>query len=453
MITLRDEELPEEQHRSKTLAQVCTSVGMVALLVYFITFSPFSDLSDQSLLSESVGNEVLVYLFVFCLVGIGATCLYLRQLAVAFLVQSTKYNFILLAWLCLTVVFSSDPGTSLRRLILTVCTFLIAAMLPWLVRGPRQFINLLTVIAFLVLYLSYSGIMLIPDLAIHHASDVVEPDLAGNWRGIYGHKNVTAEVMAIFVFVGWLISRMQRPFIGALISISAFVFLLFSGGKSAVGILFLVVIIAFTVVRAETLWVRAIAAFAPLLVLAFLTVGSVISDFARSILEHFPVDPTFTGRADVWRFAIEKLSARPITGYGFEAFWHSSEVLYGSEDPAEWAVSAHTSHNGYLDLALTIGLPGLFLTLITFLVIPLYNFHHTIQVAANRSLAQFFLTIWLFLIYMSLFEAFILSRVDQMWFMFAIATCGLNCTSKFIVSDDQSDTQPLQGSLSADQSI
>ena len=98
-----------------------------------------------------------------------------------------------------------------------------------------------------------------------------------------------------------------------------------------------------------------------------------------------------------------------------------------------------SSHNGYLDLALTIGLPGLFLALIAFLIVPLYNFHHTLHHAANRSFAQLFLTIWLFLIYMSLFEAFILSRADQMWFMFAFVTCGLNCTSKFAIADESEE--------------
>ena len=41
--------------------------------------------------------------------------------------------------------------------------------------------------------------------------------------------------------------------------------------------------------------------------------------------------------------------------------------------------TAHTSHNGYLDLALTIGLPDYFWRLIAFLIVPLYNFHHTLH--------------------------------------------------------------------------
>ena len=294
MTDMADDGVREEPHQTNMLTHACTFVGMVTLLVYFITFSPFGDLSDPRRLTESVGNEGPLYFFAFCAVMIGAGCLYLRHLTASILVQITKCNLLLLAWLSLTVVLSSDPGTSLRRLALTDATFLVAAMLPWLVTGPRQLANLLIVAACVVLYLCYAGTALVPGLTIHQASDVVEPHLAGYWRGIYGYKNITAEVMAVFVIVG------------ALVSISAFVFLLLSGGKSALGVLFLTAAIAFIVVRSQTLWMKALVAFVPLLLLAFLSIGTVVSNTAASILQLLPIDPTFTGRTDVWRFALEK---------------------------------------------------------------------------------------------------------------------------------------------------
>jgi O-antigen ligase len=436
MITLTDHESAAVQPSSNIAAQIGACVGMAALLVYFIGLSPFSDLSDPRMLDETLGREAPVYFLVLGLAATGASCLYLRHLSAAISVHFTKYNAVLLAWLGLTVILSSDPNVSLRRLVLTIGTFLVASMLPWLVKGPRQLMNLLIAIAFLVLYLSYMGVAMMPNLAIHQSSDLAEPLLAGDWRGIYEHKNLTAEVMAVFVLIGWFVARMGRPLIGVPILLSALVFLYFSGGKSALGILLFIAVIAFFVIRARTLQMRAIIIFAPLLLAAFLTVGSTVSDVARSIVEHLPGDSTFTGRTDIWRFAMTNMMMKPVTGYGFEAFWHTNAVVYGSEDPTQWAGTAHTSHNGYLDLALTIGLPGLFLAGMVFLIVPLRNFHHTLHHPANRSFAQLFLTIWLFLIYMSLFEAFILSRADPMWFMFAFVTCGLNCTSKFMIEDE-----------------
>jgi hypothetical protein len=47
--------------------------------------------------------------------------------------------------------------------------------------------------------LSYLGVLLVPHLAVHQASDLGEPELAGAWRGIYGHKNIAAGVTAVFV--------------------------------------------------------------------------------------------------------------------------------------------------------------------------------------------------------------------------------------------------------------
>jgi O-antigen ligase len=48
--------------------------------------------------------------------------------------------------------------------------------------------------------LSYLGVLLVPHLALHQASDLGEPELADAWRGIYGHKNIAAGVMAVFVY-------------------------------------------------------------------------------------------------------------------------------------------------------------------------------------------------------------------------------------------------------------
>ncbi len=166
-----------------------------------------------------------------------------------------------------------------------------------------------------------------------------------------------------------------------------------------------------------------------------LTVGSVISDTARSVLERLPLDVTFTGRTEIWGFAIDALAAHPWKGQGFEAFWYSDAVRFGAEDSTRWMVDVATSHNSYVDLALTIGLPGLLLVLLVFMVGALRDFHHTLATPQNVELSRFFLVLWLFALYLGTFEAFFLSRDNPMWFIFALATCGLRYTAHFEVRD------------------
>jgi O-antigen ligase len=411
------------------------TVAAAILLMVFLTLTPFPDLGDPKLLEVSSGNEAATYLLAFGLVGLagflllGAGLLPLRLLA-------TRANFALLAWLLLvSIALSVDPGVSARRFVLALATFLLAAMLPWLTRGLTHFINLMLAIAALVIVLSYLGIVFVPHLAVHQPNDLVEPEIAGDWRGIYGHKNGTASVMAVFVYVGWFVARAGRRVTGAVIAAAAFAFLVGSGGKSALGVVFLAGGAAFLVDRARTLRGRALVAFAPLALIAFLTVGSTISETARSLLSALPIDVTFTGRTDIWNFAIDALKAQPWKGQGFEAFWYSDQVRFGAEDSSKWMAGVATSHNSYVDLALTIGVPGLVLVALVFVVVPLRNFHATLPTWQNAELARFFLVLWLFTLYLGSFEAFFLSHTDPMWFVLALAACGLSFTARCEVKE------------------
>ena len=413
----------------------CSVVAAAILLLVFLTLSPFTDLGDPRLLEVSGGNETATYLVAFALLGLGGLILSRAQMLPLRMLASRE-NLLLLAWLLVVSVgLSVEPAASARRLVLALTTFLLAAMLPWLTRGLKHFTSLLLAVAALVLLLSYVGVLLVPHLTIHQAGDLVEPDIAGDWRGIYAHKNGTASVVAVFVYVGWSVARQGRRTAGALLAAAAFVFLIESGGKSALGVLFLAGLVAALVDRANTLRGRALLAFAPLAGIAFLTVGSVVSQTAQAMLAMLPIDVTFTGRTDIWSFAMDALRAHPWKGQGFEAFWYSEQVRFGAEDSSKWMADVATSHNSYVDLALTIGLPGLALVAVTFLAMPLRNFHATLPTRENRELARLFLVLWLFALYLGSFEAFFLSRSDPMWFVLALAACGLRFTAQLEVKE------------------
>jgi O-antigen ligase len=162
-----------------------------------------------------------------------------------------------------------------------------------------------------------------------------------------------------------------------------------------------------------------------------LTVGSVASETIRVLVSALPIDSTFTGRTEIWSFALESIGLHPWKGHGFEAFWYSSSVRYGAEDSTRWMVEVATSHNSYVDLALTVGIPGLVLVLIAFLARPIVDFHRTRQTLANQGFAHLFLALWLFALYFGTFEAFFLSRVNPVWFVLAFAVCGLRYTADY----------------------
>lgn len=417
------------------LDTICAAIALAILFVFFVTLEPFQDLGDPKLITLSSGTETLTYLTIFGFAGLSGLILLLRnRLPLGVLV--TKANVLLLGWLVVSVILSSDVGTSGRRFVLTFTTFMLAAMLPWLTRGLRQFTMLILITAAFVVALSYLGVLLVPHLTIHQSSDLVEIDIAGDWRGIYGHKNVAASVMAIFVYFGWFVARTGRPIAGYLLSAAAFIFLLNSGGKSASGMVFIVAVIAYFVVRARSFAARALIALGPLAVISFLTVGSVVSDTARAIVAMLPIDASFTGRTEIWDFALDAIKAHPWKGQGFEAFWYSENVRYGAENSTKWMVDVATSHNSYVDLVLTIGLPGLAAVILAFMVMPLRDFHRARENVENQELSRLFLVLWLFLLYLGTFEAFFLKVASPLWFVLALTVCGLRYTAAYEVRDD-----------------
>ena len=153
-----------------------------------------------------------------------------------------------------------------------------------------------------------------------------------------------------------------------------------------------------------------------------------------AIVQMLPIDATFTGRVDIWTFAIESLQARLWTGYGFSAFWGGSSIQ-NLPQGMEWAEFASHSHNGYLDTALTMGLPGLALLIAVLVIAPLRNFHVADRNDNGGPLAVLLLQIWLFAIYLSSMESFFLDRVDPMWFTLLIAVFGLHYLARFRVRD------------------
>ena len=96
-----------------------------------------------------------------------------------------------------------------------------------------------------------------------------------------------------------------------------------------------------------------------------------------------------------------------------------------------WAVAAVDAHNGYLDSAVTAGIPGLVLMFVWVLVMPLRNLG-AIDAARNFTpLTRLFLRIWLFGIYLAALESFFLDRADPIWFTFLIAVFGLHYLGRF----------------------
>lgn len=67
---------------------------------------------------------------------------------------------------------------------------------------------------------------------------------------------------------------------------------------------------------------------------------------------------SLTGRIPLWTFLVRYAGGRYLTGYGYESFWTPERTLAVSEE-FQWTIP--NAHSAYLDLLLTLGVPGLLL--------------------------------------------------------------------------------------------
>lgn len=411
-----------------------------ALLLAWISLRPFIDLGNSQLRDAATGNETVTYLAFVCIatLAIGLT---IRDNAPA-LISLISPGFILFGgWIAMSVVTSSDPTTSMRRAIATLLVAVVTSSLMLLPRNQNELARWLSIPALGLLAVCYLGILVVPDLSMHHASDLAEQQLAGDWRGSFGHKNVAAGLMGMLLFIGIYVWRSGAWIAGTAILALSALFLVNTNGKSSIALSVMVLAVSSLMPFVRSLWLRVIVLLTPLVLLNVFTLGTVLNDTLAEIVSKLPVDTSFTGRTDVWTFAVQALQLRLYTGYGFEAFWGGSEMKNLPEG-MEWTATAAHSHNGYLDTALGIGLPGLLLLIVVLVILPLRNFHRADRGGNESPLTMLLLRLWLFGLYLSSLESFFLDRADPLWFTFLMAVFGLHYLARYRLKAEPESAPP-----------
>ncbi|HAQ35082.1 MAG TPA: O-antigen polymerase, partial [Alphaproteobacteria bacterium] len=170
--------------------------------------------------------------------------------------------------------------------------------------------------------------------------------------------------------------------------------------------------------------------FAALMIFALILGGSlatiILTMAPVEFLEMLGRDATLTGRTDIWEVLIGQVMDRPWTGYGYGAFWTvENGPVFWVRQATAWPVP--TAHNGYLEVALGIGLPGLVLLMLVYL--------GTVGRAVGRLFrgreVYFLLTFFAVVTTVSISESNLLNRNSLMWVLFVASA------AKLAVKDDR----------------
>lgn len=406
---------------------IATAVAAVLFTVILISFRPFQPggaetLGDGGDIVNQLGFGSLGAISIFSLVALADPKVVRSLLSPSWL--------LMLGFFMLSVFLATDPPSAMRAASFTLIGILAMATVLALPRDAEAFSKVIIFTAIVVMGLSYVGLVVFPHEALHTA-DSQEPEHAGLWRGVFTHKNIAGPIMACFSFAGlYLYRRGQRAY-GAIIFCAAMIFMFHTGSKTTAGLvpfsILIVVLPSLIGMRLGTPILFALAIGAT----ALGTLGIVFLPPMKHLADIYFPDMTYTGRTTLWQFSGEMLAKRPWTGYGYESFW-GTPLLLNQDQPFDRAWDIRTivhGHDGYLDIAVLMGIPALCVAVYTFLIAPLRDYMRIPLRKENIYLGDFFMMVVLFTALNAFLESFFFHRADPVWMFFVLGVLGLRQVS------------------------
>jgi exopolysaccharide production protein ExoQ len=265
----------------------------------------------------------------------------------------------IVATAALSVLWSDDPATSLKRAL---------ALATWTVFGyflasrydASELLWHLGIALGIIAVASLVSVALVPDYGR-------EPGSEAAWRGVFTTKNVLGEMMLLAVVVfGALTSRGGVTRILAVIGlVIAMVLIAFAKATAA---LLIIPVLAITIPVVLTFRRNnAAAALVLCLLLGLSAAGSVLITQKERVLTVLGKDATLTGRTVLWSKVVQHIEDRPVLGHGYGAFWEPSAQTSEQVRAAIGWDTPH-SHNALLDEWLDLGVVGVLLLLGAYLL-------------------------------------------------------------------------------------
>lgn len=415
----------QDRNGAETLRQGAGTVLFMAIFLFFwISLTPFVDLTGAATLDPSAGisnstNQIVSLLLFFGTLAYGL-CHRMRNV----ILQPRPLLLTLFAWFFCVSLISAHPMLGIKGTVLAVMVTINASIYLLLPTSERHFARMLGIGTLIALGLSYYGILFKPELAIHQASELREPMNAGLWRGHFPHKNSAAAAMVIAAFFGLFVMRSWSRLAGLTILGLSFLFLVHTGGKTSTAMLPAILLLAW--IFENLRFLRLPIAIGGVALFNLFAVGAAVFRPLGEFITQLGIDATFTNRADIWRFAFSQLAERPLTGYGFKAFWQTPELVYSGGSVETWAVAAANGHNSYLDVALMTGIPGLLLTLVWLIVLPLRYLARLEPETEHSPLTRLFLRVWLYTIFNAGLESLFFEGGNMLWFTFLVSIYGFS---------------------------
>jgi O-antigen ligase len=343
----------------------------VLLLIYvgLDAFSPPPEVTQFGGVPEASHGDVvrqIAYLSVAAAIGLMALSRHGLE-AIRIIPLSM---ILLLTWCVASAVWAPETSIVLRRAGLEVVVVVSLLLSVELLGAERAFLIWRWLLA-AILLVNFLSIPLVA--AARHGAGEIDPALVGNWRGLYGHKNLAGAVCALTAILFLFTHNGRRNWIGIAIALAACVFLAMTHSKSSAGFLAIALIcgLIYRLAWRDGLNRAIVIMSAALLATALAVFALLDADAIARMLE----DPTeFTGRAEIWAAELRYIADHPLLGAGFGTFTDTrAQSPLHNYVSGSWVDAVSHGHNGYLQVLVTIGGIGFVLAMLALVLAPAWR--------------------------------------------------------------------------------
>lgn len=297
----------------------------------------------------------------YAIYGLTLLLIVLRWKKVVYATSKDKLLLFLIGIALASIFWSEAPSITLRRSVALTGTTLFGVYFATRYSLKEQ-LHMLAWALGIAAVSSFVLSLAFPTYGIMHEVHV------GGWRGVYIQKNVLGLMMVLSTLVFLLIA----------ISSSKYRYLTWTGFGLSVGLILL------STSKSSLVLILTLLVLLPLyrvlrwnpsrMLLFFISVAIAFGSIATSIFSNLNTvlgalgrDATLTGRTNIWAAVLDMIWQRPWLGYGYSGFWLGLE---GKSAYVWYAIhwTAPHSHNGFLDLWVELGLLGLLVYVISFLI-------------------------------------------------------------------------------------
>jgi exopolysaccharide production protein ExoQ len=183
----------------------------------------------------------------------------------------------------------------------------------------------------------------------------------GSVRGIFNHKNHLGATMALGFLMEWFLPETNRraKLLKGFSLVVYSVLLVASNSMTSIVAFAATFVVVYSF---KFLYSRFKVPLPMLLVILVLCIGAAMG-IQSSATELLGRSSDLTGRTELWTFTLNMIATHPWLGFGLSGFWMGAS-------PESLNVQAQLgwrpiySHNGYLEILLSLGLVGLLLLLV-----------------------------------------------------------------------------------------